>query len=137
MRHLVLVSLLVLMVTFSAGCALSRSGSSTVSLLRGDASAKLKQLMERSTDTETESSSELVQSSFTKEADGDSAAFPIETDEELDQPEWWTAGETNPEAENLSSTELTLTASSTTNVTTSNQTEAWKPAQGWTATQTR
>ena len=139
MRHLVLVSLLVLMVAFPTGCALSQSGSNTVAMLRKDAATELKQLTERSaeTDSETESSSKVVQASFTKEADGDSAALPIDSADEPEQPEWWTAAETEPKPENQSFEKTTLSANSMTTVTTSNQNGSWKPKRGWTATKTR
>ena len=139
MRHSVLVSLLVFTVTFSTGCALSRSGSKFALTLRKDAAAELKQLTERSAETgsERESSSELVQASFTTIADGDSAALPIASSEESEEPDWWTATETEPEMENQFSTETTLSANSTTTVTTNKQTGSWKPKRGWTATKTR
>ncbi|MCH7687770.1 MAG: hypothetical protein IH899_13980 [Planctomycetes bacterium] len=141
MRHLVLISLLVFTVTFSAGCALSRSGSSTAVMLRRDAATSLKQITERSAGTlsEKETSSELVQASFTQEADRDSEAFPIDFGEEPEQPEWWTVAETETETEtqDRSFQETTLSANSTTNVTASNQTGSWKPTRDWTATKTR
>ena len=139
MRHLVLISLLVFMVTFSAGCALSRSGSSTAVMLRRDAATSLKQMTERSAGTpaEKETSSGLVQASFMKEADGDAAEFLNVTDEEPEQPKWWTAAETEPEAQNRSFEETTLSATSVTDVTASNQTGSWKPTRDWTATKTR
>ena len=135
MRHLALVSLLFLTVTFPAGCAMSRSGSQTAATLRRDAATSLNQMTGRSegADTQKVTSSELVQASFTKEADGDSAAFPIDSAYESEQPQWWNAAET----ENQSSTETTLSANSTTSVTTSHQTESWKPKRGWTATKPR
>jgi hypothetical protein len=139
LRHLVLVTLLVLTATLFAGCALNRSGPNTVATLRKDAATGLKQMTKHSTETDPEqkSSSEIVQASFTKEADRDSAGFPIDSAEESEQPEWWTAAETETETENPFSTVTTFSADSTTDVTAGNQTEAWKPQQGWTATKTR